>query len=110
MALESEDQNFKFDQCYQTRGNRKLLLNDPEKIWLVQSGVVAVFAVATQGQVLVGARRYLFSCEPGEALFGTIPKGDRGRSLMAVSLEPTTLRLLSRASFTQLMAEAPSDL
>jgi ATP-binding cassette subfamily C protein len=101
MGLEFDDQNLEFDQRYQLRGNQKLLLNDPEKIWLVQSGVVAIFAVSIQNQALVGARRYLFSCEPGEVLFGAVPSGDRGRGIMAVSLEKTTLLLVSRASLAQ---------
>lgn len=109
MALEFDDQNLEFDQCYQLPGNRRLLLNDPERIWWVQSGILAIFAVSVQDQVLVRTHRYLFSCEPGSTLWGTAPKGDRGYTLMAVSLETTTLRLLNRASLTQLLTQTQRD-
>ncbi|MFN6565495.1 MAG: NHLP bacteriocin export ABC transporter permease/ATPase subunit [Nostoc sp. ChiSLP01] len=53
-------------QACRLKGNEPILLDDPQVVWVVQSGSVAVFAVNE------GTRRYLFSCDSKEALFGTL--------------------------------------
>ncbi len=76
-------------------GNKPILLNDPTIVWVVRSGNIALFAVNVKDGVTVGSRRYLFSCEPGEALFGVIPDPNFGRSLLAVALVETELIKIS---------------
>ena len=52
------------------KGNRPLLLDHLQKLWLIKSGSIAIFAVERNDGVLEGRRRYLFSLGVGEALFG----------------------------------------
>jgi hypothetical protein len=48
-------------QLYRVKGNEPILLDDPQKVWLVQSGSMALFAVTVKDSVIEGTRRYLFS-------------------------------------------------
>jgi ATP-binding cassette subfamily C protein len=58
----------------------------------VQSGTVAIFAVAIHNGEPVGPRRYLFSCNVGEWLFGAEPTTSNGsRSFLVVGLEDSEL-------------------
>ncbi len=96
------------------KGNQTLLLTDPSQIWLVQSGMVALFAVTVQDGVLMGARRYLFSCGVKDGLFGILPlpmEGPQGtqRCIMAVSLQQTELARLDLSSFQRLANQADPD-
>ena len=73
------------------KANEPILLAE-QTVWLVQSGSIAVFAVSVNDDLMVGTRRYLFSCEAGEALFGTEPSsGSSDRRLSAVPMEDTEL-------------------
>lgn len=73
------------------QGNSPLILDQPTVISIVQSGLVAVFAVRIIDGVLEGERRYLFTRSPGEALFGTAPAHEAGFGLLAVAIEPAEL-------------------
>lgn len=57
---------------YRIQGNESLLLNDREKVWLVQSGSLSVFVTTIQNGLPQDDRRYLFSVSAGEVLFGAI--------------------------------------
>ena len=73
-------------------GHEPLLLNDPHTIWLVKSGVVALFAIPVKHGVMEGERRHLFNVHPGEALFGFAPCEEcEFLGLVAIALEPSTL-------------------
>lgn len=90
-------------------GNRPLLLGDPDGVWLVQAGVVEVFAVPLKDGEPAGARLHLFSARPGQALFGmsfTAPEGSRSHGLLAVGHPGTRLLQLRRARLQELGAEA----
>ncbi len=71
-------------------GNHPLLLDDPTAVWLVQAGSAHVFAVRLTDAQPAGARHYLFTAEPGEALFGVEPRADVGVGLLAVGGPGTT--------------------
>jgi len=43
------------------RGNQPMLLNQPETMWVIQSGSMALFAVTLKDNVIEGTRRYLFT-------------------------------------------------
>jgi NHLM bacteriocin system ABC transporter ATP-binding protein len=93
---------FDSNQTLIVKGNQPLLLNDSQKIWLLQSGSVAVFAVTLNDGIPEGTRRYLFSVEPGEALFGmATPSEDEPKSLLAVSVEAATVCQLEIEDFIQ---------
>lgn len=47
-----------------------LLLDDPQQVWAIQSGSMAIFASHVQNGSLQGSRQYLFTAEMGEVLFG----------------------------------------
>ncbi|QZZ21563.1 NHLP bacteriocin export ABC transporter permease/ATPase subunit [Leptothermofonsia sichuanensis E412] len=70
------------------KGNAPLHLNMPDTVWLVQTGSMAVFAVATIDGVSEGARRYLFEVNSGDVLYGIAPN-PTGESyeLLAVAYE-----------------------
>ena len=79
-------------QLYRVKGNEPILLNDPQTVWLVQSGAIALFAVTVRNNQLEGTRRYLFNCEPQEALFGTTPGfGKTDCQILAVPIGETEL-------------------
>ena len=82
----------KTDCSRRINGHEPLLLNDPHTIWLVKSGVVALFAIPIKHGVMEGERRHLFNADPGEALFGFAPCEDcEFLGLVAIALEPTDL-------------------
>jgi NHLM bacteriocin system ABC transporter ATP-binding protein len=77
---------------HQIHGNEPLLLNNPQQIWIVQSGSVALFTVQVKQGVIKGDRRYLFSVYPGEALLGIeLDHECEQVGIIAVPLEPTKL-------------------
>ena len=81
---------------YLFRSNEPLILDNPETIWLVKSGSLALFAINIQHGVPKGRRRYLFSVKAGEAMFGAKPISTDGNyQILAVSLETTELLQLS---------------
>ncbi|NEO48978.1 MAG: ATP-binding cassette domain-containing protein, partial [Moorea sp. SIO4A3] len=78
------------------KGNRPLVLDDLQKLWLIKSGSIAIFAVERNDGVLEGRRRYLFSLGVGEALFGMGANAqDKPYTMVAVAIEETTVCQLS---------------
>ena len=93
-------------QVYTLKGNEPILLDDPQTIWVVQSGSVALFAVTVENNVIEGTRRYLFTLDPEEALFGTAPDSiGEQRRLLAVPMGETELLKVDRESFGELVAD-----
>ncbi|MCY6493886.1 NHLP bacteriocin export ABC transporter permease/ATPase subunit [Leptolyngbya sp. GGD] len=79
-------------ETYIFKSNEPLLLNDRETIWLVQSGSLAVFAIAVEHGTPKGKRRYLFSVKAGEAMFSAHwETAGVQHQLLAVALEETEL-------------------
>jgi ATP-binding cassette subfamily C protein len=94
-------------QLYRVKGNQPILLDDPQTVWVLQSGAVALFAVTVKNGVIEGARRYLCSTEPGDALFGTAPSSrNQHRRLLAVPIGETELLKVDRECFRKLVANA----
>lgn len=85
--------------------NRPLLLNDPDKVWLVYSGVVDVFATPLEDGEVAGMRTHLFRCSAGQVLFG-IPAGAEAGSigLLASGIQARLLGM-RRQRFLELGAE-----
>ena len=81
----------------QVKGNQPFLLNDPQKVWLVKSGTLALFATKVIDEELRGNRRYLFSFSAGEAVFGT--QLFEEWFILAVAIEQTELSLLPITDF-----------
>ena len=76
------------------KGNQPLLLDDPQKVWLIESGSIALFAVKIKDGVPDSRRRYLFSLETGEAMFG-MAANPESYNLLAVSVETAIVRQLN---------------
>lgn len=50
--------------------NKPFLLDDPEVVWIVESGKVEIFTVTVEKGEPVGAREHFVTVEPGQAFFG----------------------------------------
>lgn len=83
------------------KGNQPVLLDDPQTVWVVQSGTLAVFTTLLEAGEPKGNRHYLFSVGVGEALFGVLPVAQRG--LMAVPIETAELQRVAFADFAAQM-------
>ncbi|MDJ1184359.1 NHLP bacteriocin export ABC transporter permease/ATPase subunit [Roseofilum casamattae] len=96
-----------FPETTQTviQGNKPLLLNDSNQIWVIESGAMVVFAVSVVNGVAEGARRYLFSTTANEALFGLSNLENIPYQLLAIAIEETTLTSCSLADVLQPGAE-----
>ena len=92
-------------QLYRVKGNEPILLDDPQTVWVVQSGSMALFAVTVKNGVIEGTRRYLFSSYPQEALFGTTPS-DNQRQILAVPVGETELLKIDQECFRELVESA----
>lgn len=97
-------------QIYQVKANTPILLNDPQSFWLVQSGSVAIFAVKVDQGVVKGTRRYLYSCDSQEAMFGSVAhsgnSGGISYQLLAIPIGKTELRKINEADFQELFAHS----
>lgn len=98
-------------QLYKIKSNEPVLLDDPQSVWVLQSGSMAVFSITVQDGKPVGTRGYLFSSFPGEALFGTAlsSEGEKHRGLLAVAVEETELLQVSLEYLVQLIAHADAE-
>lgn len=90
-------------QVYIINGNEPILLNDPSRVWVVQSGSMALFAVTLKDGVIEGTRRYLCSINQGEALFGTANQQYR---ILAVPIGEIELLQVHQECFRELVANA----
>lgn len=70
-------------QLHQYNGNQPIELNDPQQVWVVQSGAIAIFVVTIDRDQISGQRQYLCTIDPGEAMFGTVAASHQ---LLAVPL------------------------
>jgi ATP-binding cassette subfamily C protein len=94
-------------QLYQIQGNEPILLNDPYRVWVIQSGSVALFAVTIKDGVIEGTRRYLCSISQGEALFGTAASsGNQQGQILAVPICEIELLQVHQEYFRELIANA----
>lgn len=95
-------------QRYSIQGNQPLTLTDSHRVWVVQSGEIALFRVGISSGAIAGARRYLFSVTAGEALFAMNTTDEGSSSLFAVSIETTELVQLHPEQFEKwIEAENP---
>lgn len=93
-------------QRFQVKGNEPILLDDLNKIWIVDKGAIALFAVAIKDGVVTSNRRYLCSLNQGEALFGTNISTTPPACLIAVPIGETELIGLNLQYFDELVTNA----
>ncbi|MBP2662602.1 MAG: bacteriocin system transporter, ATP-binding protein [Firmicutes bacterium] len=70
-------------------GQMPILLNDPDVLWIVQSGAVDVFTVAIQDGQPKGKRSHIFKAEVGQVLFGM--EHERSVGLLICGIPGTTI-------------------
>lgn len=102
MLVQARIRGLRGELC-QFRSNESFLLDDPQTVWIVESGSLALFAIAVENGIPQGNRRYLFNVKSGEALF-SLPSGPECRQLLAIPVEETELLRVSRAEFEQFIA------
>jgi NHLM bacteriocin system ABC transporter ATP-binding protein len=71
---------------HQRHGHQPLLLQDPQQVWVVESGSIAIFVVTTDrtnAEQPIGPRQYLCTLESRSAMFGAV---DPAYQLLAVPL------------------------
>ena len=103
MVNSANDRNL-LGQLQTFKGNEPIVLDDPRAVWLVRSGSVALFAVATEEDTLVGTRYHLFNCDPKELMFGTIDDFNQTNcQILAVPMGRTELLKLEWSCFEQLV-------
>src|SRR5262249_52408957 len=86
-------------------GNRPFLLNDPEAVWLVESGSINVFAVSAENNEAVGSRHYLFHADANQILLGMALDG-RNIGLLAAAAPGTELLQFNQNLLRQLAKNA----
>jgi NHLM bacteriocin system ABC transporter ATP-binding protein len=86
-------------------GNTPFLLDDPDSLWVVESGDVNVFAVELQENFEPGARSHYVNVAEGEVLFGMdLERYGMGSAFLAVGSVGTRLRRLPVLRLRQLLA------
>jgi NHLM bacteriocin system ABC transporter ATP-binding protein len=96
------------------KGNQPLLLDNPSIVWIIESGMVGLFAVTMQDGIPVSERRYLFSVSAKEALFSLNPSDVKSivtsrddsnnpkiHGILAVPLQETFLRKITQIEVEQ---------
>ncbi|ODH02075.1 NHLP family bacteriocin export ABC transporter permease/ATPase subunit [Nostoc sp. KVJ20] len=94
-------------QTYIFQGNEPMLLDDPSRVWVIQSGSMALFAVTVKDGVIEGTRRYLSSISEEQALFGTKTINQQ-HQILAVPIGETELLQVHQECFRELVANADS--
>ncbi|RPI21878.1 MAG: NHLP bacteriocin export ABC transporter permease/ATPase subunit [Acidobacteria bacterium] len=90
-------------QTAEISGNNPFLLDSRERVWMVLSGGVEVFAVKCEGQRIVGRREHFFSVAPGGCLFGMeVEEYGLGQAFQAVGLPGTTVACLPLSRLAEL--------
>ncbi|MEP0891946.1 hypothetical protein [Leptolyngbya sp. FACHB-16] len=96
------------DRIRSLKSNEPLFLDDPDRIWQVQTGTLAIFAISLQEALLKGRRRFLFTVKAGELLFpASLPTGDTPCRLLAMPLEAVELMALSQDEFCEWAIATP---
>ncbi|MEH1898413.1 MAG: NHLP bacteriocin export ABC transporter permease/ATPase subunit [Nostoc sp.] len=97
-------------EYYQFKGNEPIILNDPETIWVVKSGSLAVFAIPMKEGIAEGSRRYLFTTRTRQAMFGIVSDSlPMPYQLLAVSIEETELLKVSIKDFQKFLADGNDE-
>ncbi|MGV0027725.1 NHLP bacteriocin export ABC transporter permease/ATPase subunit [Phormidesmis priestleyi] len=97
-------------EYHSLKGNESLILDDPQTMWVVKSGSLALFAIPLKEGIAEGTRRYLFTTRSRQAMFGI--SGDSEAlpyQLFAVSIEETELLKVSIADFREFIADGHGE-
>lgn len=91
---------------------RRFSLHKPDRMWIVESGTVDLFAVDRSGEDGCGANHFLVRMEAGEAIFGIDPGEECSIGLAANCGPNTSLRSQPVSSYAESILEgsAPETL
>lgn len=85
-------------------GNKPILLEDEDYIYLVKKGSVDLFLVNIKDGLTVGRRHYLFSLEASELLFGMLPlTRDKTSTFLVTALPGTEIIKIRLSRFQDLI-------
>jgi NHLM bacteriocin system ABC transporter ATP-binding protein len=86
-------------------GNRPILLDDPEAVYIVHAGKVDIFSVQLTDGEVTAPRRHMVRVEAGGVFFGVEPPGSaRGTALLAGGVPGTQVLKLRLARWRELAA------
>ncbi|MUG95832.1 NHLP bacteriocin export ABC transporter permease/ATPase subunit [Scytonema sp. UIC 10036] len=85
--------------------HQSLVFENPQSVWQIESGAIALFAIPIH-QGIEGTRRYLFSVNTGEALFGISASTHK---IVAVSMEETVLWQLTPEDCEQWLSQGKDE-
>jgi len=94
---------FKEGRLLKISGNKPVMLDDPDRIWVISNGSVDVFSSEMKEGQPASARAHLFSMGQGSALFG-VPKGHT-IALLVAGVPGTELLTFRRSAFNKLLAD-----
>jgi ATP-binding cassette subfamily C protein len=89
-------------------GSSPVLLTDADDFWLVEAGLVQVFAVAIEDGRAVGARSHFLPVPAGCCMLGMDVEGGAGHGFLAVGGVGTRVRRISIARLGRLVRERPA--
>jgi len=87
-------------QALQVSGNQPFLVDDPQNIWLVQTGTLEIFLVREKGGAMLDTRYHVCSVMPGQIVFG-LEAQDTPLKLLAVGSPETQVLKLTRIEIEQ---------
>ncbi|MCY7368122.1 MAG: NHLP bacteriocin export ABC transporter permease/ATPase subunit [Chamaesiphon sp.] len=93
----------------QLHGSQPLPLNDPQQVWVVEAGSIAIFVITTesidnpQEGSAIGQRQYLCTLEPQAAMFGATDPSVR---LLAVPLGSARILKLDPQCWVELCQQS----
>jgi ATP-binding cassette subfamily C protein len=91
-------------QVYRINPQNSFLLDHPQKVWIIQSGKVSLFAVTVSNDSERENHRYLFDCTTQDALFGTTPsQGKTDCRILAVPNGEVEILLVDRDYLEELV-------
>jgi NHLM bacteriocin system ABC transporter ATP-binding protein len=92
---------------YEIGGNTPFLLNDPESVWYIKSGIVEVFSVRVGQEGPSGTRYHFFTAKSDDMLFGMdLEKYGEGLGLLAVGIVGTKIVKIPMEMFRQMTSAA----
>jgi NHLM bacteriocin system ABC transporter ATP-binding protein len=93
-------------QRLETGNNKPVLINDPDKVWLVVSGKIDIFSADLKDKDSTGARSYFFTIDESEIIMGINNELSESNSIfLAVGHAGSVLYSLSIKRFAELCRE-----
>ena len=89
-------------------GNAPLLIDEPNAVWMVETGSIHVFLVPIEAGRVVGVRTFLFGVQPRDLIFSTERRQDSGMAstgLLITGVPGSRVRCLPQPVLDHLLAD-----